>query len=205
MSIIDILFTFDFLPPTRTRSFCVGVTMMILTGETNTISFSLDQTFAMMLRFTSFVAILMIVSIDGCAAFVSPPALQSSIITDARPSSGVLDAAANNRDSTEATVTRRTLLSTASIGAFLLATPSTALARLEAVNRPDLLPSEKGLNVIQTEKFLTTGQAKRLNDLLTALERDTGYRVRVLCQAYPNTPGLVRSISLICCCCDDEV
>lgn len=29
-----------------------------------------------------------------------------------------------------------------------------------------------------------------MNDLLTNLERDTGYRVRVLCQAYPRTPGL---------------
>jgi hypothetical protein len=29
-----------------------------------------------------------------------------------------------------------------------------------------------------------------MNDLLIALERDTGFRVRVLCQAYPNTPGL---------------
>lgn len=65
-----------------------------------------------------------------------------------------------------------------------------AMARLEPVNRPDLLPKERGLNVIQTEKFLTGGQARRLNDLLTSLEKDTGFRVRVLCQSYPNTPGL---------------
>ena len=70
----------------------------------------------------------------------------------------------------------------------LLAQP--AEARLEAVNRPDLLPSEAGLNVIQTEKFLTTGQAKRMNTLLENLEKDTGFRLRVLCQSYPNTPGL---------------
>jgi hypothetical protein len=68
--------------------------------------------------------------------------------------------------------------------------PLTAEARLEAVNRPDLLPNEKGLNVIQIEKFLTPGQARRMNDLLTSLERDTGFRLRVLCQNYPNTPGL---------------
>lgn len=71
---------------------------------------------------------------------------------------------------------------------FLPALP--ASARLEGVNKPELLPSEPGLNVIQTEKFLTKGQEKRMNDLLTKLESDTGYRVRVLCQAYPRTPGL---------------
>jgi hypothetical protein len=65
-----------------------------------------------------------------------------------------------------------------------------AQARLEAVNRPELLPAEKGLNVIQTEKFLTSGQARRMNELLVNLERDTGFRLKVLCQNYPNTPGL---------------
>lgn len=46
------------------------------------------------------------------------------------------------------------------------------------------------MNVIQVKKFLTNGQEKRLNNLLTKLEADTGYRVRILCQAYPMTPGL---------------
>jgi uncharacterized membrane protein YgcG len=65
-----------------------------------------------------------------------------------------------------------------------------ASARPEPVNRPDLLPKESGLNVIQIEKFLTSGQAKRLSEQLAKLEQDTGFRVRVLCQAYPQTPGL---------------
>jgi TPM domain len=94
--------------------------------------------------------------------------------------------------------TRRDLFSNAlqAVGAAAVATtggwmaPPIAHARLESVNRPDLLPSEKGLNVIQTEPFLTPGQAKRMDKLLGALERDTGFRVRVLCQSYPNTPGL---------------
>jgi hypothetical protein len=84
---------------------------------------------------------------------------------------------------------RRELLSIASAGALVLVSQPSS-ARLEGINRPDLLPSQTGLNVIQVEKFLTTGQAKRMNDLLTSLEKDTGFRVRVLCQAYPNTPGL---------------
>ncbi|KAL3756725.1 hypothetical protein ACHAWU_005417 [Discostella pseudostelligera] len=71
---------------------------------------------------------------------------------------------------------------------FLAAPP--ANARLEGVNKPELLPSTPGQNIIQVEKFLTKGQEKRMSDLLTKLEADTGYRVRVLCQAYPRTPGL---------------
>lgn len=67
---------------------------------------------------------------------------------------------------------------------------TSAEARLEPVNRPELLPTQSGLNVIQTEKFLTPGQVKRMDSLLSALERDTGFRLRVLCQSYPNTPGL---------------
>ena len=95
----------------------------------------------------------------------------------------------------QASCHRRSILVTASAivtasAVTSLPTPPVAMARLESVNRPDLLPKESGLNVIQTEKFLTSGQARRMNDLLKALERDTGFRVRVLCQNYPNTPGL---------------
>lgn len=76
------------------------------------------------------------------------------------------------------------------LAATLSFTPNYAMARLEGINRPDLLPNEPNLNVIQTEKFLTSGQVKRMNDMLINLERDTGFRLRVLCQSYPNTPGL---------------
>ncbi|KAL3777274.1 hypothetical protein ACHAW5_006343 [Stephanodiscus triporus] len=82
------------------------------------------------------------------------------------------------------------LLSVLPLAGGALLSPPPAHARLEGVNRPELLPSEPGLNVIQVEKFLTKGQEKRMDDLLSKLERDTGYRVRVLCQAYPRTPGL---------------
>ncbi|KAL7569284.1 hypothetical protein ACA910_016831 [Epithemia clementina (nom. ined.)] len=99
------------------------------------------------------------------------------------------------------TTTRRSMLAkvavvTASSSAIMTAVVAapgvvpSAEARPESVNRPDLLPKEPGANVIQIEKFLTSGQAKRMDQLLAALERDTGYRVRVLCQAYPYTPGL---------------
>jgi len=83
---------------------------------------------------------------------------------------------------------RRSLLWGTSAAVFL--TSGSAYGRPEPVNRPDLLPKEPGLNVIQIEKFLTSGQVKRLNEMLSKLEKDTSFRVRVLCQAYPQTPGL---------------
>lgn len=88
-------------------------------------------------------------------------------------------------------VSRRTIVQSLMLSSLLptALAPQAATARLEAVNRPDLLPAEQGLNVIQTEKFLTAGQAKRLDKMMAALERDTGFRLRVLCQNYPNTPG----------------
>lgn len=88
--------------------------------------------------------------------------------------------------------TRRNLMTSSLLLATVsqMSSPKAANARLDPVNRPDLLPKESGLNVIQVEKFLTGGQERRMNDILAALERDTGFRVRVLCQAYPQTPGL---------------
>lgn len=88
-------------------------------------------------------------------------------------------------------LSRRTIVQSIMLSSLIpaVADPQRATARLEAVNRPDLLPSEQGLNVIQTEKFLTSGQAKRLDNMMANLEKDTGFRLRVLCQNYPNTPG----------------
>ena len=96
-----------------------------------------------------------------------------------------------NESMQDGEVSRRTIVQSLMLSSLLpvALSPQTASARLEAVNRPDLLPSEQGLNVIQTEKFLTAGQAKRLDKMMAALEKDTGYRLRVLCQNYPNTPG----------------
>ena len=95
-------------------------------------------------------------------------------------------------------ITRRNMISTGIMGvttssialSLLTGRPLSVEARPDSVNRPELLPKEPGLNVIQIEKFLTSGQVKRMDQLLTSLEHDTGFRVRVLCQAYPYTPGL---------------
>jgi len=63
-------------------------------------------------------------------------------------------------------------------------------ARPEGVNRPDLLPSGAVTPLIDTANFLTKGQEKKIVGKLEQLEKATGYKLRVLCQSYPNTPGL---------------
>ena len=44
--------------------------------------------------------------------------------------------------------------------------------------------------MIDVAGFLTPGEESRIKNIVQRLEKDTGYRVRVLAQNYPNTPGL---------------
>lgn len=59
----------------------------------------------------------------------------------------------------------------------------------EGVNRPELLPSEQ-TPVIDLEKFLASGELRRLSQRVSDLEGRTGFKVRVLTQRFPQTPGL---------------
>eukprot|EP00271_Cylindrocystis_brebissonii_P005869 TRINITY_DN18226_c0_g1_i1.p1 TRINITY_DN18226_c0_g1~~TRINITY_DN18226_c0_g1_i1.p1 ORF type:complete len:307 (+),score=16.56 TRINITY_DN18226_c0_g1_i1:49-969(+) len=61
--------------------------------------------------------------------------------------------------------------------------------RREGVNKPELLPSEFS-RVIDVAGFLSAGQEERMSRELGRLEDETGFKVRVLAQNYPNTPGL---------------
>ncbi|KAK7345532.1 hypothetical protein VNO77_16136 [Canavalia gladiata] len=57
------------------------------------------------------------------------------------------------------------------------------------VNKPELLPKEFS-TVIDVAGFLSDGQEKRLAQEIADLEADTGFKLRVLAQNYPDTPGL---------------
>ena len=58
------------------------------------------------------------------------------------------------------------------------------------MNKPELLPSGPVTNVIDLQKFLTSGQVSAIDKQLEKLQKETGFKLRVLCQAYPETPGL---------------
>ncbi|KAJ4759818.1 Thylakoid lumenal 15.0 kDa protein [Rhynchospora pubera] len=57
------------------------------------------------------------------------------------------------------------------------------------VNKPELLPKEF-TTVIDVAGFLSIGQEKRLIQEIEDLEKDTGFKLRILAQNYPDTPGL---------------
>ncbi|KAG8647217.1 thylakoid lumenal 15.0 kDa protein 2, chloroplastic [Manihot esculenta] len=57
------------------------------------------------------------------------------------------------------------------------------------VNKPELLPKEF-TTVIDVAGFLSDGQEKRLVQEISDIEKDTGFKLRVLAQNYPETPGL---------------
>lgn len=57
-------------------------------------------------------------------------------------------------------------------------------ARPEGVNRPDLLPQDKSqvFPVIDVANFLSKGQEKRAIAAINTLEKNTGFKLRLLCQ-----------------------
>lgn len=60
---------------------------------------------------------------------------------------------------------------------------------LVGVNKPELLPKEF-TTVIDVAGFLSAGQEQRLAQAIADLEKDTGFKLRILAQNYPDTPGL---------------
>lgn len=67
---------------------------------------------------------------------------------------------------------------------------TSAQARPAGVNRPELLPQGDFTTVIDVAGFLTPSEERRIQSEVESLERDTGFKLRVLAQNYPETPGL---------------
>jgi hypothetical protein len=84
---------------------------------------------------------------------------------------------------------RRAALAAAAGAALALAPGAPAGARLEGVSKPELLPKEF-TTVIDVANFLTPGEEERFKKLIDKLEKATGMKLRLLCQNYPETPGL---------------
>lgn len=63
------------------------------------------------------------------------------------------------------------------------------MARLDPVNKPELLPAEF-TTVIDVAGFLTPREELEIAKKIERLEKDTGFKLRVLAQNYPETPGL---------------
>ncbi|KAL8208632.1 hypothetical protein R6Q57_008044 [Mikania cordata] len=82
-------------------------------------------------------------------------------------------------------------LSFALSGTLALAITLSGVGLAEAkvgVNKPELLPKEF-TTVIDVAGFLSDGQEKRLAKEIDSIEKDTGFKLRVLAQNYPDTPG----------------
>ncbi|KAJ0234867.1 hypothetical protein HA466_0269930 [Hirschfeldia incana] len=84
-------------------------------------------------------------------------------------------------------------LSLAFSGALALGLSLSGVGIAEAakvgVNKPELLPKEF-TSVIDVAGFLSDGQEKRIAEEIEDIEKDTGFKLRVLAQNYPVTPGL---------------
>ncbi|XP_057832983.2 thylakoid lumenal 15.0 kDa protein 2, chloroplastic isoform X4 [Cryptomeria japonica] len=59
----------------------------------------------------------------------------------------------------------------------------------EGVNKPEMLPKEF-TPLIDVAGYLSPSQESRMIEAIYNLEKDTGFKLRVLAQNYPETPGL---------------
>ncbi|CAL1399296.1 unnamed protein product [Linum trigynum] len=109
-----------------------------------------------------------------------------------RPSSPAVQIRALNRFDNWVDDFRSKSLSLVLSGALTLGLSLSGVGIAEAkvgVNKPELLPKEF-TTVIDVAGFLSDGQERRLTQEIAEIEKETGFKLRVLAQNYPDTPGL---------------
>ncbi|CAM8959483.1 unnamed protein product [Rhodiola kirilowii] len=124
-------------------------------------------------------------------AFHFPLGSSCSLPTTARPASRLLPPPSSSSPHAPLNF-RSKSLKFAFTGALALAVlfngPGISEAKV-GVNKPELLPKEF-TPVIDVAGFLSDGQEKRLAEEIANIEKYTGFKLRVLAQNYPDTPGL---------------
>ncbi|XP_057832982.2 thylakoid lumenal 15.0 kDa protein 2, chloroplastic isoform X3 [Cryptomeria japonica] len=89
-------------------------------------------------------------------------------------------------------VNRSVLANAVVVGALSLSISICGLGKAtakEGVNKPEMLPKEF-TPLIDVAGYLSPSQESRMIEAIYNLEKDTGFKLRVLAQNYPETPGL---------------
>ncbi|KAK1563771.1 hypothetical protein Q3G72_032628 [Acer saccharum] len=138
-------------------------------------------------------------------AFVQFPCLSLTLRTTSRSVFTAAPISASSKLSVQSSANNKTTKSTNWVasfnskslsfllsGALSLSLSLTGVGVSEAkvgVNKPELLPKEFTY-VIDVAGFLSDGQERRLVQEIDNIEKDTGFKLRLLAQNYPDTPGL---------------
>lgn len=127
-----------------------------------------------------------------CRAF-SPPVFNNHATGETTPSPNSVKLKTSGAESWSSRFRSKSLSLVFSgalaLGLSLSGGVGVAEAAKVGVNKPELLPKEF-TSVIDVAGFLSDGQEKRIAEEIDDIEKDTGFKLRVLAQNYPVTPGL---------------
>ncbi|XP_057832981.2 thylakoid lumenal 15.0 kDa protein 2, chloroplastic isoform X2 [Cryptomeria japonica] len=95
-------------------------------------------------------------------------------------------------------VNRSVLANAVVVGALSLSISICGLGKAtakEGVNKPEMLPKEF-TPLIDVAGYLSPSQESRMIEAIYNLEKDTGFKLRVLAQNYPETPGNILNFNV---------